>query len=703
MPRKGQKFPEASISKLKESLQKYNSAKYDWDIIEPYLDISFENRQKKQTSIVITLREFKQFIQDGNSLRDIKNRGICKHLVGFFSNLSQGKINLTKKVFVEEYESGMSLDEMSEKYTVLRGNMSFLRHLYDIKRKGATFIHRKNTETLLTPIQKEVLYGSMMGDASGSKNPPSSVKFKQGENQKDYLFWKYGIFKNIASKTSLKSVSAIDHRSDVEQIAWRFYTYANTDVETCVLEFYASGHKEVTNLILDELTPLSIAVWFMDDGQTDWGHRSRVKKDWYPMPTCKFMTQSFSHESCLLIQKWFKEKYDIDTRLQEISLSNRTGYKVAISNDSIYAFFDLIEPHILPMFQYKTNYKSYLEKRKLNEDGVLVGENMHCPIGADFTALPHEEQDEHIGYIVNTLQRKGIEWLVEEPEDHIKTMKTVLTYDAKFLLKSDYISFSNIGNKFLMSHYTNFWSARSKGGKSPKEIFNNKQYLAEIIKGIVSSGYFPSNQKILTKLRQYRSNKSVSGFMPCVAKAIYEKYCPDNGKVLDFCAGYGGRMFGAFACDKVSSYTGIEVNFKSYYNSGELYRNLLKFSGEKKQVVLINQDAIVGMKQFSDNAFDFCFTSPPYFDTEEYSDDESQSIFQYTSYGKWFKKFLLKSVKEAIRISKKVAINIANTGSYMIADDLEEWLNKSSIKYDKDRLRIPHYGQNYRFEPIFIF
>lgn len=701
MPNKGQKFPQKSISKLRASLQKYNAAKYNWDTIEPYLDIRFDNRQKKQVKNVITLREFKKFIQDGNSLRDIKGKGICKHLINFFSNFSQGKVNLPKDIFLAEYEEGKSLDEIAEKYNILRGDIAFLRHLYGIKRKGATYIRRKNTETLLTKEQKEILYGSMMGDAS--KMSPSSVKFKQGETQKDYLLWKYRKFENIASQNSLKPQCLIDHRSGMEQISWLFYTHANTDVEFCVSEFYPTGNKEINQSILDKLTPLSIAVWFMDDGQTDWGHRSRVKYDQYSTPVCKFMTQSFSYENCLLIQKWFLEKYNISTRLQEVSLSNSAGYKVVISNKSVLAFLDLIEPHILPMFKYKTHYTAYLEKRKESEVGVIVGENVKCPIGADFSALPHDEQDTHINRIVHTLHQKGIEWLIEKPEDHVNAMEKVFTYDANFLLRKDYISFSNIGNKFVMFHFPNFWSARMKGGQSPKNIFNNKQYLSEIIRNIILQGYFPSNQKILTKLKKYRSNRSISGFMPCVAKAIYEKYCPENGKVLDFCSGYGGRLFGAFANDKVLSYTGIEANFKSYYNTGELYRNLLKFSKKKKQVVLINQDSITGMKQFNDNSFDFCFTSPPYFDTEEYSDEESQSRLQYISYGKWFNEYLIKSIEEARRISKKVIINIANTGPYMIADDLEKWLKNSSINYGKDQLRLPHYGKNFRFEPLFIF
>ena len=49
------------------------------------------------------------------------------------------------------------------------------------------------------------------------------------------------------------------------------------------------------------------------------------------------------------------------------------------------------------------------------------------------------------------------------------------------------------------------------------------------------------------------------------------------------------------------------------------------------------------MSQFSDKSFDFCFTSPPYFNAEEYSNEEVQSYKKYSTYGEWFDNFLIKS------------------------------------------------------------
>jgi hypothetical protein len=268
------------------------------------------------------LREFKKLLDEGNNLKSIKKMGVSKHLIGFYSNFCQGKINLSKNIFIEEYEKGLSLFDIADKYKISRGDITYLREIYELKKKGATFLHRKKTEIPLTKRQKEILYGSMMGDAK--RGSFSSVSFNHGKDQKEYLLWKYKEFESVASPISLKGEKYIDKRSEYEGERWRFYTYANTDIEKCMLEFYKDGKKEINQEILNELTPLSIAVWYQDDGTVDFYSRSQCKAS----PTFKFCTESFSKENCELIKEWFLNEYNINTELKECELSSGVGYRL---------------------------------------------------------------------------------------------------------------------------------------------------------------------------------------------------------------------------------------------------------------------------------------------------------------------------------------------------------------------------------------
>ena len=63
-------------------------------------------------------------------------------------------------------------------------------------------------------------------------------------------------------------------------------------------------------------------------------------------------------------------------------------------------------------------------------------------------------------------------------------------------------------------------------------------------------------------LSSYTNVKRVSNFRPTVAKAIYERYSPENGTVLDPCAGFGGRLLGCLTLSR--HYVGYEPNRNQY-------------------------------------------------------------------------------------------------------------------------------------------
>ena len=338
---------------------------YDWETIEQYLDVELKNGSANRKNKHITLREFRDSIKSGQSLNKIAKTGVSKHLTQFFSNFCQGKIILNKKDFVKEYEKGRGLDDIAKQYNISRGDITFLRELYDIKRKGATFQHRKATEIPLTQRQREIIYGSMLGD--GKKFAPASVGFGHGPKQKSYLEWKYKELKSLATEKGIKKYSSYDKRYGSLNFSYRFYTYSNTELEEINKLFYSGEEKEVSTEILSNLTPFSIAVWFQDDGKTDWSYSTRERTGWNITPTHGFCTDSFSLESCENIKKWFPERYNIKCRIKSQGLRKdgiTMKYRILIEHESNKDFIALIKPHMLPLFNYKIDYQEYLKWRR---------------------------------------------------------------------------------------------------------------------------------------------------------------------------------------------------------------------------------------------------------------------------------------------------------------------------------------------------
>lgn len=334
-------------------------SKYNWIIAEPYYDIVLSNGSTGKSKKSITLREFKQKIEEGQTLSQLQQNGISRHLLQFFSNFLQNKIKLTKEIFEDRYNEGKELYEISQEFNIQRGDLTYLRQLYNIKRKGATFIKRKKNDVPLTQIQKDLIYGSLMGDAKRQTSKQnSSAGFGQSNKQKEYLEWKYFTLKNISTTEGIKKYSTYDERYNKTYISHRFYTLANSDVETIINKFYRTGKKKITKDILDNLSTFSLAVWYMDDGTTDWQHR-KIKRGIKQSPEIKICTDSFSLEEVELIISWFKEKRSIHCHWRD----HRQGQpRVIIETSSAYDFLNLIRPHIIPSMLYKVDYNEYLKK-----------------------------------------------------------------------------------------------------------------------------------------------------------------------------------------------------------------------------------------------------------------------------------------------------------------------------------------------------
>ena len=371
MPGKGQKLSKESIEQVKKSKLKKLLSKFKWKNAESYYDINLNMSSRNRKLKVITLRQFKNNIENGKNLKSMIDEGIQCKLLCFYSQLCQGKIKLTKENFIRDYENGSSIKEIAEKYRITEDSINFLRQLYQIKIKGATFLKRKRTEVSLTQKQKEIIYGSLMGDASRLfTSIGSAVSFCHSVTQEEYIKWKYFQLKNLVTEKSFSFRPPNKKQIIKNKGAWAFYTRINSDIEEIINKFYVP-RKEVSMEILNNLTPLSIAIWYADDGCTCY-HYSERMKNYNPTPICMFCTDSFSKKSCENIIKWFEEKWGIKTKLAKKHIRKDGGrsYHIYVKGSSMNDFISLIEPHMPFSMRYKVDYETYVIKRKKNSYSI---------------------------------------------------------------------------------------------------------------------------------------------------------------------------------------------------------------------------------------------------------------------------------------------------------------------------------------------
>ena len=161
-------------------------------------------------------------------------------------------------------------------------------------------------------------------------------------------------------------------------------------------------------------------------------------------------------------------------------------------------------------------------------------------------------------------------------------------------------------------------------------------------------------------LRRYTGTQSVSNFRPTAAAALYRKFCKTGDTVWDMSMGYGGRLLGAILA-KVN-YIGTDPCGDTYKGLVELRNQYGNFNNKYKLLKQGSESLL-----FDEPALDFAFTSPPYFDWEQYDDDESQSYLKWSDIDSWKLGFLSVTLNNAFRglkLGKYCAINVANTKNY---------------------------------------
>lgn len=192
------------------------------------------------------------------------------------------------------------------------------------------------------------------------------------------------------------------------------------------------------------------------------------------------------------------------------------------------------------------------------------------------------------------------------------------------------------------------------------------RYIVDVENKVVPRNQYYKYIGIGTSGYQY-----VNEFPPYLARDIYKAYVKDGDKVLNPCAGWGGRLLGIASCmfnnieyvetdPQTQTFQGLQ-QLKKFLHLGENY----------KQFNLPFEEL-----ELQDNYFDFVFTSPPYFDTEHYSDEATQSYKKNNSYENWKNNFLFVMIDKIIKAMKKDAICILNVGNkrYTISDDIKSYL-----------------------------
>lgn len=196
-------------------------------------------------------------------------------------------------------------------------------------------------------VMNEVLTGCLLGDSSLNANSETgayrTVLFNHSEKQEDYFNYKKNLFGEWFIQENDR-ISGYGSRILCGKLVsnlttWRFLnTY-----------FPNNGKKIITKEFADQITPISLAFWFMDDGN--------IKNRDEPNLQCRSMlnTQGFTLEEVEILQEALYRKFNISSAIGEAETYNGNILSFNVENTEKLA--SLIAPYVCTSMKYKLPQK----------------------------------------------------------------------------------------------------------------------------------------------------------------------------------------------------------------------------------------------------------------------------------------------------------------------------------------------------------
>ena len=194
---------------------------------------------------------------------------------------------------------------------------------------------------MLSKRQKEILIGTILGDGHLEKNGQGvRLRVDHGMAQSDYLFWKHQEFKDFATNQP-RIIKAFHKKENKYYERMHFSTYSNGLFAEWRDLFYRDRVKIVPRNIAKILvSPLSLAVWFMDDG---------YKKN--DCNALRINTDLFSLEEQKVLINCLQENFGVDSTIHK---KGKT-YNIYIPERAAHKFCELIRPYFIDSLLYKVS------------------------------------------------------------------------------------------------------------------------------------------------------------------------------------------------------------------------------------------------------------------------------------------------------------------------------------------------------------
>lgn len=187
--------------------------------------------------------------------------------------------------------------------------------------------------------QKSILFGIILGDGylqkTGKKN--ARLRLEHGGNQKEYLLWKVKKLGKLFQGKP-KYLERIHPISKRKYSYWRHQSQSLPYLGKLRNIFYPDGKKKIPEDLEKYLTPVTLAVWYMDDGY------------YYLRDNCSYLyLGNVTQKKAEIVAQVLFKKFSIIARVKQ----KKKGYAIYFPPKETQKLKKIIKGHIIHQFNYK--------------------------------------------------------------------------------------------------------------------------------------------------------------------------------------------------------------------------------------------------------------------------------------------------------------------------------------------------------------
>jgi recombination protein RecA len=201
----------------------------------------------------------------------------------------------------------------------------------------------QSTRCYLSDLQWQVVLGGLMGD--GALSPSRSghaarFRWGHGAKQAEYGDWKASLFANVTVSRSTNAKGAVFHdMRPMPELA---------DLRRAV---YVDGTKVLSDEYLKQLTPLSLAVWYMDDGSFSLRAKGLQERTADGSGRSEICVEAFDATSRERLRTHLADTWDIAGKLHQRGAEQKAY--LTFGKDATAKLHALIAPFVHPSMAYK--------------------------------------------------------------------------------------------------------------------------------------------------------------------------------------------------------------------------------------------------------------------------------------------------------------------------------------------------------------